>query len=243
MLAFEIMTKKIQKCVYCNFHKSITDDHVPPKSFFPKPRPSNLVTVPSCLECNQGLGKDEEFFLGTFMFSHAGVSEAGKKLWSEKINRMYDKNIGLKRKIAEHLKQSSLYTPSGIYLGNGLTISTDEKRFESVVNKILKGLYFFEYNQPLPNNAVITTLFMNQEDEFEPAEKVAPELKLGSRAWDGIFEYRFNRLADDPAGSIWLFRFWGQAYFWSVTCDEEKKKQKLSEANNRLHRTAKGERL
>lgn len=140
----------------------ITDDHVPPKCFFPKPRPSNLITVPSCLKCNQGIGKDEEFFLATFMFSNAGVSKTGKRLWSEKLHRMYYKNIGLKRKIAQNLNQSSLLTPSGIYLGKGITINTDEKRFELVVNKILKGLYYFEFNQPIPNNVAITTLFLDQ---------------------------------------------------------------------------------
>ena len=229
------MAEKRPKCVYCNLREGTTDDHVPPKSFFPKPRPSNLITVPSCPDCNQGLGKDEEFFLATFMFSRAGVSEAGKKLWSEKLHRMYDKNIGLKRKIRDHLNQSSMSTPSGIYLGSGMSITIDEKRFESVVNKILKGLYFFEYDHPIPNSAEITTIFLNLKDDFEPVKRVAPELKFGSRTWDGIFEYRFNRLPDDASGSIWLFRFWGQAYFWSVTCDREKKIQKLSEANKALH--------
>lgn len=225
------MAENKQKCVYCNLSESTTDDHVPPKSFFPKPRPSDLITVPSCLDCNKGAGKDEEFFLATFMFSYAGVSEAGTMLWTEKLNRMYDKNIGLRRKIADHLILSSLYTPSGIYLGNGMTINTDEKRFETVVNKILKGLYFFEYNQTFPDSAEITTFYLNQKKDYEPVKKVAPELKFGSRSWDGIFEYKFNRLPNDPSGSIWLFRFWGQIFFWSVTCDSEKKSQKLREAN------------
>ena len=54
------MSKIKQKCVYCNEHEKETDDHVPPKSFYPKPRPFDLITVPSCLRCNQGLGKDED---------------------------------------------------------------------------------------------------------------------------------------------------------------------------------------
>ena len=201
------MTEKQEKCVYCNENKCTTNDHVPPKSFFPKPRPSNLITVPSCLECNQGLGKDEEFFLATFMFSQVGVSDAGKRLWLEKLSRMYEKNLGLRKKIAQHLESLSLQTTSGIYLGNTMTINTDEKRLEMVVNKILKGLYFFEYNMPFPDNAEITTLYLNHEDKYTAAEETASDLKLGSRIWDGIFEYRFNRLPDNPAGSMWLFRF------------------------------------
>lgn len=220
------MDKNKLKCVYCNDHQIETDDHVPPKSFYPKPRPSDLITVPSCLKCNQGLGKDEEFFLATFMFSNAGISEAGKSLWIEKLNRMYEKNIGLKRKIAEHLGYSKLLTPFGIYLGHRMSIDVDEKRFENVVNKIVKGLYFFEYKESLPTNTVLITLFLNNEEErLEAAEKAVKELKTGARNWDGNFEYKFNRLAECPSCSIWLFRFWGYAYFWSVTYDKETRNQ------------------
>ena len=104
-------------CIYCGGKLKVTDDHVPPKSFYPKPRPSNLITVPSCLKCNQTIGKDEEFFLATFMFSHAGVSMAGKQLWAEKLNRMYQKNLGLRRKIADHLHHAEIFTSAGLFLG------------------------------------------------------------------------------------------------------------------------------
>jgi hypothetical protein len=67
------MNKEHLKCAYCNKQEKETDDHVPPKSFYPTPRPSNLITVPSCLKCNQGLGKDEEFFLAIIMFDVIGV--------------------------------------------------------------------------------------------------------------------------------------------------------------------------
>jgi len=227
------MNREYIKCVYCNQREKETDDHVPPKSFYPMPRPSNLITVPSCLKCNRGLGKDEEFFLATFMFSHAGESSTGKQLWDKKINRMYEKNLGLRRKIAGHLQYSELLTPSGIFLGRKWTIKTDEKRFEKVVNKILRGLYFFEYNEPIPDNAEIMTLFLNQEEKFKEAGKIANELKLGSRIWNGIFEYKFNRVAESPTESMWLFRFWGYANFWSVTYDKEMSESQQAGAPDR----------
>ena len=60
-----------EKCVYCGHNPGITDDHVPRKSFFPQPRPSNLITVPACNKCNSSIGKDEDYFLAAFMFSEA----------------------------------------------------------------------------------------------------------------------------------------------------------------------------
>jgi len=61
-----------QKCVYCTEAQGTTKDHVPPKSFFPEPRPANLITVPSCKKCNSGAAMDDNYLLATLMFSDAG---------------------------------------------------------------------------------------------------------------------------------------------------------------------------
>src|SRR5262249_13551352 len=53
------MTKS---CVYCSSTKNLTDEHAPPKLIFPEPRPSNLITVPACADCNQQGSKDAEYF-------------------------------------------------------------------------------------------------------------------------------------------------------------------------------------
>jgi hypothetical protein len=50
-------------CVYCGqSDNQITVDHIPPKNLFPDPKPSNLITVPCCLRCNQKAAKDDEYF-------------------------------------------------------------------------------------------------------------------------------------------------------------------------------------
>ena len=49
-------------CVYCGGTDDLTDDHVPPKTIFPKPRPSGLITVRSCKKCNCGSSRDDEHF-------------------------------------------------------------------------------------------------------------------------------------------------------------------------------------
>lgn len=219
-------------CVYCNKNLATTDDHVPPKSFFPKPRPSNLITVPSCKSCNQDAGKDEEFFLATFMFSFAGNSDAGKRLWAEKLHRMYDKNLGLKRKIASALKRTDFFTPAGIFLGKGFTIQTDEERFAKVTNKIVKGLYYHEYKESLPPSVEMTCLFLQTEAHFASARKHDHELRYGSSKWPSLFEYRFNRVADDVTASMWLLLFYNFATFWILTCEKSKYETLRKKANN-----------
>jgi len=136
-------------CVYCVKRPGLTRDHVPPKSFFPKPRPSDLITVPACRSCNREAGKDEELFLAAFMFGEAGVSLAGKKLWDEKLHRMYDKNRGLRRRIAKSMHSVDIFTPGGVFLGRGLGVRLEEERINRVVTKIIRGLYYHEYQEAL----------------------------------------------------------------------------------------------
>jgi hypothetical protein len=49
----------LKTCIYCG-KEATTKDHVPPKCFFPTPRPDNLLTVPCCESCNKIYGKDDE---------------------------------------------------------------------------------------------------------------------------------------------------------------------------------------
>lgn len=55
--------KDLKRCVYClNYSEEITDDHILPKSWYPKTSSGNLEKwkVPSCRNCNSKLGKVEE---------------------------------------------------------------------------------------------------------------------------------------------------------------------------------------
>ncbi len=54
---------KNQKCIHClNYFEELTEDHIPPYSWYPNSTPLNLEkwTVPSCEACNKKLGAIEE---------------------------------------------------------------------------------------------------------------------------------------------------------------------------------------
>src|SRR5437773_1261131 len=134
----------MEQCVYCNIEPGISADHVPPKAFFPRARRNNLLTVPSCIKCNNALSKDEEYVLASLMFSDAGVSLVGKELWEERVSRMFEKNRGLRRRFARDFHQVELRTPAGIFLERRIGFDYDAPRFRRVVGKIVRGLYFAE---------------------------------------------------------------------------------------------------
>lgn len=223
----EMLGQKL--CVYCAKKSAETLDHVPPKSFFPQPRPSNLITVPACRECNSSAGKDEDYFLASFMFGDAGNTNAGKMLWRQKLRRMFSKNLGLRRKIGSGISFGHLTTPSGIYLGRRMGLKFDESRFDRVVQKIVRGVYYYEYGQALLTDTEVITLFLSTKARFETAVGQAHQLAWGKRQWPGIFEYRCGRVPGASQGSMWLIRFYSNTYFWAISGSDEVLNEKLGD--------------
>ena len=55
-----VASRKQRTCVYCGATAG-TRDHVPPRCLLEEPLPQNLVTVPSCRECNDAFSLDEQY--------------------------------------------------------------------------------------------------------------------------------------------------------------------------------------
>jgi len=205
------------RCIYCGSTEELTRDHIPPKCFFPRPRPSDLITVTSCRACNQGVEKDEEFFLATFMFSEAGVGQAGKALWKEQMKRSLFRERGVGRAIRSRLKIVSLNSPAGLYLGNRYGLEIDYQRLDTVVRKTVRGLYLHEYGVPLALESVIDCRWLNTKQASDEAHRHVSRLPSGSRRWPGVFEYRCERVEDATDQSLWLLLFFDFAVWWAVT--------------------------
>lgn len=56
-----VMQQEPSNCIYCG-QPADTREHIPPKQFFKGIAEKSLIVVPSCLACNKGFQKDEDFF-------------------------------------------------------------------------------------------------------------------------------------------------------------------------------------
>ncbi len=85
------MVSTLYNCIYCG-EPATTKDHVIPRSYFPKPTPSNLMTVPACKQCNKSKQHDEDY-LRTILTSARDFKETdglADKMWlkvSGSLNR------------------------------------------------------------------------------------------------------------------------------------------------------------
>jgi hypothetical protein len=152
-------------------------------------------------------------------FGPAGATKAGKLLWDQKLKRTYEKDRGVKKIIAKSFKQISLKTPGGIYVGEKLAISIDLERKNIVLRKIVRGLFWVEYKERLPEEVQIDIWGIAEKDE-----RIHEWISVTQQAktfWENIFEYRHVR-SPDSFESYWVMSFYRRNYFIAmVDCPKD----------------------
>lgn len=138
-------------CTYCGKTGSVTRDHVPPKSLFPKPRPSSLVSVPSCRACNVGASKDDEYFRLNLSIRETDVRPVAKAIADDAIRGLArGRSTAFRTTFLRGVREVDLVSKAGIYLGRGGTYNVNLKRLNSVAKRIVRGLYLHHYKKLLP---------------------------------------------------------------------------------------------
>lgn len=131
------------RCVYCS-KSADTNDHAPPRCLLRRPLPSNLITLPACLQCNNGFSLDEKAvraFLALVSIHPDVVAERQQDGW-------FERNCGRSHKLRKMLEES--LQPSGNYKLTGELFTS----FERVFGKTAQGLFFGLYHRIAPAETV-----------------------------------------------------------------------------------------
>ncbi|HTS10407.1 MAG TPA: hypothetical protein VMP68_32885 [Candidatus Eisenbacteria bacterium] len=224
--------QRIVECVYCGEARAPSRDHIPPAGLFSKPRPADLITVPSCSECNAGASLDDEYFRlaitagmdptklpGEFDVSIEAIRKLGRR-----------EKLGLAKTVLSGFKRESLYTPAGVYVGEKGALTVDRARVQRVVVRIVRGLFFHHFRKRLPASATVSVV----SDWFTPVLpdeevracvesvlcllSVAKPVVIGS----GVFGYRWRTIEGEPYGSVWWLSFYDHRRFlcWTTQSDD-----------------------
>lgn len=198
-------TRKI--CAICGISEATTSDHLPPKGIFPKPRPSNLITVPSCVECNNSASDlDEAFRL--YLALHVGdLEDKITAAYFHEALRTYQHNKKLQREILGSAQPVEFKTPAGIYLGQGMKVLWNSKAHDAVIERIVRGLYFHHFCEVLPSDTNVSPKWFNNPDnEFLKTLSGLKKNVVGNNQ----FIYLYSRAEEHPAASVWYFEFYGR---------------------------------
>jgi hypothetical protein len=112
----------IGTCVFCGATGDVTDDHVPPKPIFAKPRPSDLITVPGCEECDHGWSLDDEYFRTALCLSDKTTDDrnatSGREAAMRSLQRQEARDFA--KMFLARTFPKEVYSPGGLYLGKRL---------------------------------------------------------------------------------------------------------------------------
>ncbi|MBS1629379.1 MAG: hypothetical protein JST27_04910 [Bacteroidetes bacterium] len=189
-------------CCYCGKAVATTKDHIPPKAIFNKPRPSDLITVPACRDCNNGASTHDELFMAFLGMHVAGQRGEAERLFKEGTLKTVKRNKRLYQMVAKTIKPVNVITPGGIFTGKGYAVPWDSDAHDAVIERIVRGLFFYHYSTILADKADISVQWFNGLPDID-----LTKLYTNSVA-GGAFVYAYNKALDTDFDSIWLFQFY-----------------------------------
>ena len=197
-------------------------DHVPPKQIFSEEirkrhNLDDLLTLPVHRDCNAGFQKDEEYFVhsigplayrtyaGTFVM--ARIKDATKRPQG--------------RALVEKVGNEFRWETGGIHLPPGLVLKTfDGNRVHRVVWKVVRGLFFHEKKELLPEHTPRAFEIFTDKEPPPQTEQTMMQLlsSPGRTAHPAVFDYKLIDMKA-PTGDpfhLWALLFW-DAIMWLVT--------------------------
>lgn len=191
------MSSKKSLCTFCNKRKATTRDHIPPKCLYPESvRPGlNLITVPSCLECNNELSDDEEHFRNLI------VTGGGRNLIVDELFKKVCRGLERAKSNYKLTDMFAVIQKHRLKIKEGkeqerYLIYPDEA-FWRVMSKIGRGLFYHHMHFPLPSNYRVETKKL--EFMVPPGLWNAPDCY---HCHPQIFRYGYTPVED---GKRWLW--------------------------------------
>lgn len=194
-------------CTLCGIRIASTKEHVPPKAIFPKPRPSNLITVPACFECNNLSSQLDESFM-VHLGMHVGSEDTvGGRVLEERAIPTLRHNSRLRNWVLSNMKPGKLLSDSGETLTEVQIGLWDSEAHSAVIEKCIRGLFFHHYGEILKIGSCVKTHYFNS---------LTPEIISMSKNWpsntigNDDFVYKYTSASNkDTHMSVWLFQFFG----------------------------------
>ena len=219
--------KIISNCIFCG-SPADTKEHIPAKHFFKGTPDMSLITVPSCNKCNKGFQKDEDFFRQFNTSFLMDRSERAKELMENEITRSIKRKPALTRQMFSQMQLVDAYTKSAkIYVGKVTAYhvtTNDTKRLNRIVRKIIEGLFFHEFKQPLSKDWVVRIVWVNPKVEKELGLiELAKTLK-----WRVIREDTFAygvEFVPKTYQSIWMIDFFKVSLYYVLVLDRKTAKE------------------
>jgi hypothetical protein len=212
-------------CVYCGTDQNLTDDHVPPKAIFAKPRPNNLITVPACMSCHGATSQDDEYFRVRLGLNDAASAHPDVKSNIDSIFRGLHRQQarGMAKQLLADTFPVPLKTPSGLYVGQRLAFHVDVERIFRVIERTVRGLYYHEAGERIPDGYAVlvhsneTLAQLSPKDLQETTDEIIRPLANIAPKTIGNNAFAYRHAIPTRFISAWVLTFYGTVPFLAVT--------------------------
>jgi len=211
------MKKGGEKCAYCGIGNHETDDHVPPKSIFIKPRPSNLVTVPSCDACNSSFQDNDDLF-ALFISTQAGMDGELQRELHEKVKRAVARHRHFREILESASPEIPIMDTDGSILDKVQFLKMNDFHVSSTLERIVTGLAFHHYRFRVKSTGYVSIWYPSDSTMKHAAiQDVLKDCVYSHIGHNHEFAYRHGRTIDNTYASFWEFLFYDKFHFTAMT--------------------------
>ena len=214
------MSAKRQKkqCYLCGRTDKLTSDHLPPKGFFNKPYPPNLITVPCCYKCNNGWSKEDEFVRAILALSDIGRSQAGNEVfYGSVLRRLRENNQPLLEWLLSRMTDVVVQSDEGVPLELTRFDFTPDMldRFNKYFERMTKGFIRHFHPDVDYSGATFVVHFVDDRRKLEEMRPLLKQLRYDEK---GAEVFRLGHsVTETGAGGFFHYQFYGAtevvAYF------------------------------
>lgn len=202
-------------CVYCGRGAATSRDHVIPKCLFLRPFPRDLITVPACVRCNHRKGEDDSFLRDYLTCDFVGqTSPTAQAIFQRKMLVAANRNSSdLANIVRQRGKMEPFYTRGGVYLGHLPIADFEEGRMEAILDRIIRGLYYYYRQLRIPQNYE-SEVWRIMPWDFGTIWETFSKLSLKrTRSLGDVFIGRCAIAREDQLSTVWLLTFYERIHF------------------------------
>lgn len=194
------------KTCYACAEPATSQEHAPPKSFFPEGRRRGLITVPSCEAHNHANAPDVEYIRNSITFL-AGINDAGTAMM-DKTMRSFDRSPAL---FDRTFQSARPLMRNGEEVG---AFKVDLGRLKAVMISITQALHYRDHGQKWrwwrffsPTLGSEKTVFLQQLDNWEPFRQLLKNdpCKPRETGEPTVFAYGSHQF-EAPYDWAWMYR-------------------------------------
>ncbi len=213
-------------CVYCATLGEVTDDHVPPRSFYGSVPPKNLITVPACKSCNQGFGQIDDYVRLVLVTTENKETRSRKELIPT-VRRFADrlKSRRVLESFYESLETGYLLNDKGVFVQRQ-RFEVDGARMDAFAVRVVKALFYREKGYRLPDGYIVNPMHYRQLPQIESMigggdfwRFILAELyqSPNRQNWGDVFAYSWVQSPNDINAIWWLLSLYDRPQYLCST--------------------------